>query len=153
MDKRTRKLMMINMALYSNDDVDWLYEPRKKKGGECRCIGTTRKLHKKKRGERLIIDTRNNTDKTSTNKTTITRKQKWVEKHFYGHFKWQINKISHENTWLWIWVRKGNLTRKAESLLIAAPNNAIRTMSKQESTRLNKIADVLIEVETKPQIT
>ena len=56
---------------------------------------------------------------------TITRKQKWEEKQFYGCFKQLINNISHEKTWTWL--RKGNFKRETESLLIAAQNNAIRT--------------------------
>ena len=36
-----------------------------------------------------------------------------------------LNNISHEKTWTWL--RKGNLKREIESLLIAALNNAIRT--------------------------
>ena len=39
-------------------------------------------------------------------------------------------------------VKKENLKRETESLLIAAQNNTIRTMSKHEKTRRNKIADV-----------
>ena len=31
----------------------------------------------------------------------------------------------------WTWLRKENLKRETESLLITAQNNAIRTMSKQ----------------------
>ena len=41
-----------------------------------------------------------------------------------------ISDISHKKTWMWL--RKGNLKRETECLLIAAQNNAIRTMSKQE---------------------
>ena len=56
---------------------------------------------------------------------TITRKQKWEEKQLYGRFKRLINNISHEKTRTWL--RKGNLKRETESLLIEAQNNAIRT--------------------------
>ena len=59
------------------------------------------------------------------NRMTITRKQKWEEKQLYGCFKRLINNISHEKTWTLL--RKGNLKRETESLLIAAQNNAIRT--------------------------
>ena len=55
---------------------------------------------------------------------TITRK-KWKEKQLYGRLKRLINNISHEKTWAWL--RKGNIKRETESLLIAAQNNAIRT--------------------------
>ena len=40
-------------------------------------------------------------------------------------FKRLISHISHEKTWMWL--RKGNLKRKTESLQIAAKNKAIRT--------------------------
>ena len=73
----------------------------------------------------MITANRNDTDNTIDNRRTITRKQKWEEKHLYGHFKRLINNISHEKTWTWL--RKGNLKRETESLLIAAQNNAIRT--------------------------
>ena len=56
---------------------------------------------------------------------TTTGKQKWEEKQLYGRFKRLINNISHQKTWTW--VRKGNLKRETESLLIAAQDNAIRT--------------------------
>ena len=78
-----------------------------------------------KRGERLISTIRNNTDYTRTNRTEITRKQKWEEKQLNGCLKRLTGDISHKKTWTW--VRYGNLRRKSESLLIAAQNNTIRT--------------------------
>ena len=56
---------------------------------------------------------------------TTNRKQKWKEKQLYGRFKRLINNISHDKTWTCL--RKGNLKRETESLLIAAQDNAIRT--------------------------
>ena len=56
---------------------------------------------------------------------TTTRKQKSEGKQLYGRFKRLINNISLQKTWTWL--RKGNLKRKTESLLIAAHDNAIRT--------------------------
>ena len=47
------------------------------------------------------------------------------EKQVYGRFKRLINTISHQK--IWTWLRKGNLQRETESLLIAAQDNAIRT--------------------------
>ena len=41
--------------------------------------------------------TRNNTNNTRINRTKITRKQKWQEKQFYGHFKRLTRDISREN--------------------------------------------------------
>ena len=56
---------------------------------------------------------------------TITGKQKSEEKQLYGRFKRLTSGISHEKTWTWL--RKENLKRETESLLIAAQNHAIRT--------------------------
>ena len=60
-----------------------------------------------------------------TNRMTNTRKEKGEEKQLYGRFKQLISNISYEKTWTWL--RKGNLKRETESLLIAAQNNAVRT--------------------------
>ena len=46
----------------------------------------------------LITDIRNETDNTMDNRMTITRKQTWEEKKFYGRFKQLINNVSHEET-------------------------------------------------------
>ena len=35
----------------------------------------------------------------------------------YGYFKQQTDEIAHEKTW--IWLRKGNLKKETEPLLIA----------------------------------
>ena len=47
------------------------------------------------------------------------------------NFKWQTNNIGHNQ--IWTWLRKGNLKKENESLLIAAENNAI--MLKRKSMR------------------
>ena len=78
-----------------------------------------------KHDRELIIAIRNDTDNTMDNRMTITRKQKWEGKQHCGRFKELINTISHDKTWTWL--RKGNLKRETESLLIAAQNNAVRT--------------------------
>ena len=82
----------------------------------------------------LITAIKNDTDKTVTNRMTITRKQKWDPPQLYGRFNRLINVISHEKTWTWL--RKGNFKRETESLLIAAQNNAIRT--NQIKVRIDK---------------
>ena len=95
------------------------YQHRKQR---LRIDKTTRRLYRK---ARTITAIRNDTDNTIDDRMTITRKQKWEEKQFYGRFKLLINTISHQKTWTWL--RKGNFRRETESLLIAAQNNAIRT--------------------------
>ena len=42
----------------------------------------------------------------------------------YGDLKRQTDEIAHEKTWTWL--RKRNLHRESESLLIAARNNTLR---------------------------
>ena len=59
------------------------------------------------------------------NRMTIIRKQKWEGKQLYGRFKRLIKNISLGKTWTWL--RKGNLKRDTESLLIAAQDNAVIT--------------------------
>ena len=71
-------------------------------------------------GGRLITATRNSSDNTRINPRKITRKLKWEEKQLYGRFERQIR----ENLDV---VKKRNLKKETESLLIAAPNNAIKT--------------------------
>ena len=68
---------------------------------------------------------------------TKTKKQKWEGKQLYGLFKGLTSDISHKKTWRWL--RRGNLNRETEFLLIAAQNNAI---SKQELIKCNKTVDV-----------
>ena len=130
-------------ALHPRDGVDRLYVPKKKKkkkeGGrvlasiEDSVAESIQRFEDyiQKRGGRLITATRNNTDNTRTNRTTITRKQKWEEKQLYGGFKLLISNIFQEKTWMWL--RKGNLKRETESLLIEIQNNAIKiNVSKRE---------------------
>ena len=64
-------------------------------------------------------------DNTINERMTTTMKQKWEGKQLYGRFKRLINNISHQKTKTWL--RKGNLKRETESLLIATLDNAIRT--------------------------
>ena len=125
MDQRTIKLMTMHKALHPRDDVDrLLYVPRKEgrrglTSTEDSVDISTERLddYIQKRRIILITATRNNTDITRTNRTTITRKQKREEKQLCGRFKKLISNISHEKTWTW--QRKGNLKRETKSLLIA----------------------------------
>ena len=79
MDQRTRKLMTMQQALHTRDDVDRLYVSRKEGGRGLACIENSVDASKnfehyiEKRGEGLITATKNNTNNTTTNRTTITR--------------------------------------------------------------------------------
>ena len=81
--------------------------------------------YKEKRRGRLITAIRNNTGDTRISRTTVTRKQKWEEKQHYGLLKRLTSDIPREKNLTWL--RKRNLKRETESLLIAAQNNAIKT--------------------------
>ena len=132
MDQRSRKIMIMHKALHPWDDVDRLYVSRKEGGKGLVSIEDSVDASQQwledfieKRGEGVMIATRNNTNNTRTNRTTITRKQKWEEKQIYGRFKRLILNIWLEKTWTWL--RKGNFKKENESLLIAAQNNTIRS--------------------------
>ena len=125
MDKRIRKLMTMHKALHPRDDVDRLYVPRKEGGRGLASIEDSVDtsiqrledyIEKHERG--LITAIRNNTDDTVDNRMTKTRKQKREGKKFHGRFKLLINNIPHDKTLTWL--RKGNLKRETESLLMTA---------------------------------
>ena len=132
MDQRTRKLMTMHKALHPRNDVDRPHVLRKGGGRGLASIednnnASIQRLEDyiQKREGRLMTATRNNTDSMKTNRTKITRKQKWGEKQFNGRFNRLISNISDEKTWTCL--RKGNLKRETDSLLSAAQNNTIRT--------------------------
>ena len=94
MDTRTRKLMTMHMVLHPRDDVDRLYVSRKDVGRglaitEDNVDGSIQRLEDyiKKHEGRLITATRNDTDRTKTNRMTINRKQNWEEKQLSRCFK------------------------------------------------------------------
>ena len=132
MDRRTRKLMTIHKAVHPRDDVDRLYASRKEGGRGLTSIEdnvdtSIQRLEdniEKKNERGLITAIRNDTDNTTDYWMTITRKQKWEKPQHFGCFKRLINTISHEKTWTWL--KKGNIKREMESLLIAAQDNVIR---------------------------
>ena len=118
----------MHKVLYPRDDVDRICVSRKEGGRRLTSIENSVDasiLRVEKHEGRLITATRNNTDNTRTNRTTITWKQKCKKNQLYGHFKRLTSEILHEKTWTQL--RKGNLKRETESLQLAAQNNPIRT--------------------------
>ena len=125
-------IMTMHKVLYPRDDVDRLYVSRKEGGRGLASIedsfdASIQPLEDyiEKHEGGLITAIRNNTDNTTDNRMTRTRKQKWKEKQLHGRFKRQINNISHDR--IWTWLRKRNFKRETESLLMAAQNSTIRT--------------------------
>ena len=117
---------------HPRDDVNRLYVSKNEEGRGLASIGDSvheskqrleNYIEKHERG--LITAIRIDIDNTMDDRMTIARKQKWEEKQLYGRFKRLINTISQQKTKTWL--RKGNLARETESLLIAAQDNAIRT--------------------------
>ena len=124
--------MTMHKALHPRDDVDTLYVSRREGGRGLASIENSvdasiqpREDYIQKRKGRLTAASRNNTNDTRTSGMTITRKQKWKEKQLYGRFKRLTSDVSHEK--MWMWLRKGNLKGKTESLLVAAQNKYVRT--------------------------
>ena len=87
MDQRTRKLMTMHKALHPRDDVDRLYVSRKKGARGLASIedsvdASIQRLEdyieKHERG--LITAIRKDTDNTTDDRMTITRKQKMEKK-------------------------------------------------------------------------
>ena len=122
----------MHKTLHPRNDFDRLYVSRREGGRGLTSIKDSvdssikwLEVYIDKWEGRLIIAIRNNTNYTKTSGTTITRKQNWDGKQPYRHFKRLTSDISHEKKWTWL--RKGNLERETESLLIAAQNNTIRT--------------------------
>ena len=95
--------MSIHKALHPRDDVDRLYVIRKEGGRGRTSIQDSVDVSIQRldyiKSARRKTDTRNNTDNTNTNRTKITRKEKWKEKQLRGHFKRQTSEISLEKTW------------------------------------------------------
>ena len=121
--------MTMHKALHPRDDVDRLYVSRKEGGRglasiEDRVDASIQRLEyyieKHERG--LITAIRNDTDNAIEGQQLGNKNGK---KQLYDSFKRLINNISHQKTWTWL--RKGNLTRETECLLIAAQDNTIRT--------------------------
>ena len=94
--------MTLHKALHGRDNVDILCVSRKKGG---RAIdsskdsvdaSTQRPEHYREKQGGLMTATKNDTNRTKTNRTASTKKQKGKEKQLYGRFKRLINYISHE---------------------------------------------------------
>ena len=119
--------MTMHKALHPRDDVNRLYVSRKEGGSGLASIEDSVEasiqrpedyIEKHERGLMTVI--KYDTDNTIDDRMIRIRKQQ-----HYGRFKRLINTISDDKTWTWL--RKSNLKRETESLLIEAQDNVIRT--------------------------
>ena len=150
----------MHKALPPRDDIGGLYVSRKEGGRGLTSIKDSADtsiqrlwdyIEKHDRG--LITAIIYDTDNTIDYRMTITRKQKWEENQLSRRFKRLINNISYDKTWTGL--RKGNFKREAESLLILAENNSIRTnpiKARIDKTQQNSKCRLAV-TEMKPSIT
>ena len=116
-------------TLHPRGDVDRLFVFRKEGGRGLASIEDSVDasiqqledyIEKPERG--LFRAIRNDTENTIERQQLGNKNRR--KKQVYGRFKRLINNISHRKTWTWL--RKRNLKRETESLLIAAQDNTIR---------------------------
>ena len=134
MNQRTRKPMTMRKVLHPRDDVDWLYVSRKEGGRGLPSIEDSvdtsiqqLKDYIEKHKRELISAIKKDTDNTTDDRMTITRKPKWGKKKTT---QWPLktnNKHHLTPDNMDLAKKKGNLKRETEFLLIAAQDNAIRT--------------------------
>ena len=121
--------MTVYKALNRRDNWDRLYMSRKEwvrriasiEDSVNSSIQRIEDCIKKHRG-RLVTNTRNTTGNTSTNRTKITKNLKKGKKSNSMDISKSKQAISLTT---WTWLRKRNLKRETEYLLIAVQNNAI----------------------------
>ena len=103
----------MTLTVYMNQEKKW------------NCVDTSiwdLQDYKKKSKERLIKESSNSINNIMTNRTSITRKQKWEEKQLYEVFKRQTSDIAHMDM-----VKNEHLTKETEFLLNAASKDVIWT--------------------------
>ena len=121
--------MPILKALQLKDGINRHYVSRKKGRSLLTSIenyvdGSIQRLQAyiKKIKEKLNSAANYTNDSIKINRRTA---KTWKQKQLYKYFKWQTGEITHKKTWTWL--RKGNLEKETESLLIAAQYNAMST--------------------------
>ena len=137
-DRKTRKLFTIYGALHTKSDVDRLYILRKEggrglisiedcvelaiRGLEVSVHGSEERLMQAARGDKI-----DSLEAASVLK--ISKKEKrledWEEKVLHGQYLMKTTKVRSDQCWAWL--QNGDLKREAESLIVAAQNQSIRT--------------------------
>ena len=137
MDRKTRKLLTIYRALHPQSDVDRLYYKRSDGGKgmisveDCVAveISSLGRYIEESRGSTLIAVKREQVLKDKrggTVKEAIRqeRKQHHLSKPLHGQFEKNTQGKDKKS---WDWLKKGNLKKETEGLLMAAQDQALRT--------------------------
>ena len=137
-DRKTRKLYTIYGGLHPKSNVDKLYTPRKDGGRGLIAIedcvelavrgldeyvhGSDERLIQAARGDRVDgLEAASALKKAKKEK----RLQDWEEKALQSQYLRQTKEVRSEQSW--VWLQNGDLKREAESLIVAAQNQSIRT--------------------------
>ena len=140
MDRKTRKLLTINRALYPQADVNRLYLKRSEGGRgmigveDCVTIETNSlmsyiKQHANKKAlkavarEQVLKVRREGMDKKSLREE---RREKYLAKPLHGQF---FRGTENRDERSWEWLKRGKLKKETELLLFAAQDQALRTNS------------------------
>ena len=139
-------------ALHLKSDVDRLYIPRKEGG---RGLISTEdyvelairvlEVYVHESEEWLIQAARGDKIDGLEAVSVLTRSKKekrledWEKKVLYGQYLRQTKEVKSDQCWAWL--QNGDLKREAESLIVAAQNQSIRTnlVTKQGSTKTREI--------------
>ena len=140
MDKKTRKIKMINRMYLQQSDTDRLYIQRMEGGrghlSIVDCVETEEQnlyLYLDQSEERLLrflkserISPQYEGPVSTAKKEKMEERHKqWKEKQLHGKFIRITEKVRSQETWEWI--RKGYLKKETEGLIFPAQEQALRT--------------------------
>lgn len=138
-DRKSRKLMTIYRALHPRDSTARIYVKRKEGGRGLlsieECIGNEEKALSKYLREsddpwmkvvwqaKVLKDTED--PENAKKRIDKERKSTWKEGRLNGQFLRQVDEIQSPESWNWL--RRGELKKETEGMLIAAQDQALRT--------------------------
>ncbi|XP_072169448.1 uncharacterized protein [Diadema setosum] len=146
MDRKTRKMLSIYKTHQMSADVDRLYLPRKEGGRglvsasdcvEMEQISLNNYINssEEKLLRAVLVESGNNVNAidplTFKSQKRTERSAKWREKQLHGQFCRETENISSNDTWLWL--KKGELKKETEGLIIAAQEQALAVNKCSES--------------------
>ncbi|XP_072169481.1 uncharacterized protein [Diadema setosum] len=139
MDRKTRKMLSMYKTHQMSAYVDRLYLPRKGGRGlvsasdcvEMEQISLNNYINssEEKLLPAVLVESGNNVNVidplTFKSQKRTERSAKWREKQLHGQFCRETENISSNDTWLWL--KKGELKKETEGLVIAAQEQALST--------------------------